>query len=122
MDTGRVANWLQVGANLAILAGIALVAFQIQQANDLAAVQMGDANIESSIAKEFALMGENPQESLYRVMTAPETASELDFFVAERVYAVMVRQIIRSKVMEVQGLDHHVEIAVQLGSPHSNWE
>ena len=70
MDSTRVSSWLQVAANLAILAGIALVWIQVQQANDLTAAQLGDANIESSIAKELALAGESPAESLYRVMTA----------------------------------------------------
>ena len=62
-------SWLQIAANLAILGGVGLVLMQIHQANKLTGVQMLDSNLDSGIARELALMGESPNESLFRVMT-----------------------------------------------------
>jgi hypothetical protein len=102
---GRISNWLQIAGNLAILGGLVLVGIQINQVNELTGVQMVDANMESSIVREIALMGENPNEAMFRVLLQADEATPQDYFVAERVYGVVMRQILRAIAVRGRGVE-----------------
>ena len=104
MDTGRVGNWLQIGANLGILLGLILVGVQINQSNAIAGAELLHANIESTINREIALFGESANESMHRVLFAPETAKPQDYFVADRVYNTVQKQLVRAILFEQSGL------------------
>ena len=99
---GRISSWLQIAGNLAILGGLVLVGIQINQVNELTGVQMVDANMESSIVREIALMGENPNEAMFRVLLQADEATPQDYFVAER---VVMRQILRAIAVRGRGVE-----------------
>ena len=51
MDTERLNRWLTLGANLAVLAGIALILIELNQNADLMRAQMIQARTDQSVAK-----------------------------------------------------------------------
>ncbi|MGI9328071.1 MAG: hypothetical protein ACR2PZ_22815 [Pseudomonadales bacterium] len=60
MDTHKVSNWVQVGANIGILGGLLLVGIQINQNTSAIKAQMNTSAQESLLQSELAMMGENP--------------------------------------------------------------
>lgn len=111
MAGSRVTGWLQIGANLAILAGLILVAIQISQTNSLAGYQLNAANYESLISQRIAMSGENVDGALYRILFVPETATDQDFFIANAVYANLLAQVHRLVYLTEAGLspDNNLE-------------
>jgi hypothetical protein len=107
----RVTGWLQIGANLAILAGLILVAIQISQTNSLAGYQLNAGNYESLIGLRTAIAGENVDESMYRILYEPETATDRDLFIANAVYSNLLAQVHRLVYLTEAGL-----------SPDNNYE
>ncbi len=101
---GRLANWLQIGANLGILAGLILVGFQIAQSNRIAAAQLFGENVESNISSYLALIGETPEQSMVRVLYEPQRATTQDYFVADQVYRVIFRQLTRAVLLSQANL------------------
>ena len=100
----RPSNWLQIGANAGILAGLILVGIQIMQSNAIAAAQVFQSNVESTMSYELALVGENADVSMRRVLFEPELASRDDYYVADRIYAVIGRQLTIAHAFSDQGL------------------
>jgi len=45
--------------------------------------------------RELALLGETPELSMSRVLFEPEAATREDYFVADRVYSAILRQLAR---------------------------
>ena len=120
MELGKAASWLQIGANLGILIGLVLVGVQISQSNAIAGAQIFHANIESTINREIALFGESPNESMHRVLFKPESATPEDYFVADRVYNTVQKQLVRAIMFEDAGL-YGVGVATPEGFVRNNF-
>ena len=58
-SAGRFGNWLQIGANLGIIAGLLLVGLQLKQNSDLLRTQLLYEESGRFIESEHALYGEN---------------------------------------------------------------
>lgn len=104
MESSKFGYWLQVSANIGILAGLILVGFQIAQSNSLTASQLLSNSIESQITRDLAVLGETPNLSMMRVMYEPEKATREDYVVADSVYMVIIRQLLRTELLTREGL------------------
>ncbi len=71
---GKLGQWLQVGANVGILASLILVALQMQQSIDLARIQLENQMAEADTATEMTIAGESGYAP-YAGITAPELTS-----------------------------------------------
>lgn len=91
---------LQIGANIAILLGLVMVAFQINQANQISSAEFFDQGITADAERQLALLGENPNESMYRLLHEPDTATPQDYYIADRVYDTLTSQVQRSITLE----------------------
>ena len=103
MDSNKIGSWLQIGANVGILAGLILVSAQIFQSNAITGAELFSENLESTVARDLALLGETPEASMWRVMYDPDNAEPQDYFVADRVYHVLFRQYNRARVLSEAG-------------------
>jgi hypothetical protein len=65
-------GWLQVSANVAILAGVVLVIFQLQQNADLLELQILKQEADSYIAGELMMIGENYADMWQKMLEEPE--------------------------------------------------
>lgn len=93
-------NKLQIGANIAILLGLVMVALQINQANDISSAEFLDAGITAGIDRQLALLGENPNESMYRVLHTPSEAKPEDYFIADLIYETLTAQAQRTIILD----------------------
>jgi hypothetical protein len=71
MNSQKVANWVQVSANIGILLGLALVFLQIRQNTDILKTQMLFEESHRTVEAEYVMIGENGAEAWAKAITAP---------------------------------------------------
>jgi hypothetical protein len=71
METGKLGSWLHVGANVGILAGLILVAVQINQTSALVSEQLENSNWTDQLNLHLAMMGENPAAAVAKAIENP---------------------------------------------------
>ena len=104
MESGKWANWLQILGNLGLVAGLILVAVQIQDSNRIASAEMFSASVDMGVSINTSQFGETPQKSMSKILFEPESATVEDMFVADRVYDAILRQLVRIHVFDELGL------------------
>ena len=82
---GKLGQWLQVGANIGILAGLVLVALQMQQSLDLARIQLEKQEAEAYTATEMAIAGENFAQVWQKSIEQPKDLTLAEMRVMESV-------------------------------------
>lgn len=65
-------GWLQLSANVAILAGVVLVIFQLRQNADLLELQILKQEADSYISGELMMIGENYADTWQKMVEEPE--------------------------------------------------
>lgn len=124
---GTLANWLQVGANIGILAGLVMVALQMQQNEDLLRMQLTNEIYDSYITSDLAIGGDDMYKILQKSIDAPE---ELDYgemrALESHTYSPLNRWINLYRLSEAGLLDSDLwraQVAVDapyvFGSPYS---
>ena len=86
MRTERLANWLQITANIGIIGGLILVGFQLQQNSDILRAQMMNAESRSVIDQELQFIGEEGAKAWVSAMSNPESVSPEHHRIMEAVY------------------------------------
>ena len=97
-------GWLQIAGNVGLIAGLILVAVQIQDSNRIASAEMFSASVDMGVSINTSQLGETPQKSMSTVLYEPEVATVEDMFVADRVYDAILRQLVRIHVFDELGL------------------
>ncbi|MBV1930837.1 MAG: hypothetical protein KUG71_03895 [Porticoccaceae bacterium] len=83
LSSDRLSSWLTVGANVGILAGLILVAVQIEQNSELVRMQLvNDGNLASNQLWVSAT-GEKPLEALAKSIENPEELTFAEFLVVD---------------------------------------
>lgn len=91
-------QWLSIVSNLAILIGILLVFWELQQARTLATVQLRSDNAMLTAELSANLMGENPQAVLSKACLKPDELTTEDKIIMSQIFqnrlaaATMLRQ------------------------------
>ena len=85
MNTSKFNSWLQIAANLGILAGLVLVGFQMRQNSELLGAELVFMENQRSIDSARALAGQNPSYVFAKHLTDLEDLSfqeqiEIDAF------------------------------------------
>ena len=86
METSRLGYWLQVAANIGILAGLVLVGVQINQNSELLRYQILFQERHTSIEAEHSLLGENPALVFEKSLEDPLNLSTAEMRVMEAYY------------------------------------
>jgi hypothetical protein len=92
MNVGRIGNWLQVSANLGILAGLVLVGFQMQQNSDLLRTQLSYQESSRYIQNEQVMWGENPAEVWAKSIESPSDLTLAEQRIVESILWVNVEE------------------------------
>lgn len=104
MDTGKMGNWLQVGANLGIIVGLVLVGFQLKQNSDLLRIQLLFEESQSFINHERQLMGEDAAVTWAKALESPEDLSPAEFRVMDAYLYAMSEQWRASHMLRELGI------------------
>ena len=92
MNIGRIGNWLQVSANLGILAGLVLVGFQMQQNSDLLRTQLSYEESSRYIQNEQIMWGENPAAVWAKSIESPNDLTLAEQRIVESILWVNVEE------------------------------
>ena len=89
-STARFSNWFQIISNVAIIVGLGLVIYELNQSKQLASSQfVRDYNArETSIL--LAMMGEDPREALAKAALHPVDLTERDVVALDAYYMSIV--------------------------------
>ena len=71
MDSIRAGYWVQVAANVGILAGLLMVGVQINQNSELVREQLDHATWTDNLNLHLAMMGENPAAAVAKAIENP---------------------------------------------------
>ena len=116
-------KWIGAAANIGVILGLGLVAFQINQSIELARAQMINQYYLADMQLELKMMGENPGSSFRKAVFEPNNLEEDDLVVLDRYFNYGMVQLVRLYRMEELGLgDGDMEARVDylrwhLGNP-----
>ena len=83
MDSNKIANWLQVAGSFGLLAGLLLVAVQINQATELTRFQIDNEWLTGWQQRQLSMMGEMPAEIWAKAIDNAEELTAAEILVAE---------------------------------------
>jgi hypothetical protein len=89
-STARFSNWFQIVSNVAIIFGLGLVAYELNQSKQLASGQFISDNLARETSIRIAMMGEDPREALAKAALHPADLNERDVVALDAYYESIV--------------------------------
>jgi hypothetical protein len=104
MNPEKLSRWLTIVANIGILAGLALVAYELNQNARLARADL--INDGNNIANQIysSALGENPLEAVTRAYECPEKMNFTDFVVVDIYLFTAMNNFYRNYQLSKEGL------------------
>ena len=99
MITDKLNRWFTMFVNLSVLAGIVLVAVQIQQNTDITKAQMANEYYLLDAQLELTMMGESPAQSLEKAIYFPDELNQEDAVILDRYFNFGILQLQRIRKM-----------------------
>ncbi len=104
MDTDKVNRRLTLAANVGVLGGLVLVAFQINQYTQITKAQMTNDYFLADMQLELAMMGDDPASSWTKAVYTPNDLTNEDAAVVDRYFNYGMVQVQRLQKMYDLGL------------------
>ena len=89
--TARFSNWFQIISNVAIIFGLGLVVYELNQSKQLASAQFVIDDFERLTSIQIAIMGEDPREALAKAALHPADLNERDVVALDAYYLSVSR-------------------------------
>ena len=106
MISEKINRWLTLTANAGVIAGLVLVAVQINQNTQITKAQIANDYFLADMALELAMMGENPADSWNKAVYDPDALTTEDAVVLDRYFNYGFVQIQRLHEMDKMGMAH----------------
>ena len=90
-------DWLQITTNAAVVLGLILLIYELNQSRDLTRAQVVDSVYDAVVARNLALIGENPHEAIAKSVFRPEELTESDAVVLSQFYTALLVSWMRNK-------------------------
>jgi hypothetical protein len=82
----RFNNWFQIISNVAIIFGLGLVVYELNQSKQLANAQFVTENFHRMTSIQIAMMGEDPREALAKAALHPADLNEREVVTLDAYY------------------------------------
>jgi len=105
MTLKKITKWLQLIGNLGLLAGLGLVAVQIQQGNNLARAQFRAEASKTYADMEIAMLGENPTTAWVKSVFDPASMTREEIRIMDGYLVQELGIIRRTMIREQAGLE-----------------
>jgi hypothetical protein len=89
-STARFSNWFQIISNVAIIFGLGLVVYELNQSKQIAHSQFSRENNMRATSIQIAKMGEDPREALAKAALHPADLNERDVVALNAYYQSIV--------------------------------
>ena len=104
--SARFQHWFQIISNIAIISGLAVVVYELNQSKQLAWGQMAESTVSRVADRNLATMGENPQEALAKAVLHPADLTEEDAVTLDAYYmSVVIDWTLLYGTSEIAGID-----------------
>ena len=104
METNKVHKWLTLAANIAVLGGLILLAYQINQNIEITKAQLTNDYYLADMQFELAMMGDEPVKSWIKAVYTPDQISREDAAIIDRYFNFGLVQLNRLRRMHQVGL------------------
>jgi len=102
----RFSHWFQIISNVAIIVGLALVIYELNQSKQLALAQLANDFGSSLQERHMTIMGENPQGAIAKADLHPADLDEGDAVILDAFYTnVSTSWINLHRSSEIFGID-----------------
>jgi len=110
MITTKVNSWLSLGANIGVVIGLVLVAYQINQEAELTKIQLFSE--ATSSRKEFnqAMMGNDPMEVVAKSIERPHELTLSELHVMDMYFISALNELRRLEFLSLAGLDVDADV------------
>ena len=105
MKADRVNSWLTLVANIGIVAGLFLVAFQIKQDADLTKVQLFSDHTNSRREWNQAMMGSDPMSVVAKSIERPQELTLAELQMMDLYLVAAINEVRRLELLKDAGLD-----------------
>lgn len=111
MNTDKVNSWLSLGANIGVVFGLMLVAYQINQDAELTKAELFSESTDSRREWNQAMMGSAPMEVVAKSIERPQELTLDELLMMDLYFVAAINELRRLEVLKKTGLevDAHVE-------------
>lgn len=117
MRSDKLVNWLQVIGNFGLIAGLGLVAIQIQQNTDITRAQMISEDRDLAIALKLAQLGENPAEVVAKSIDSPDQLTTEDMVILSSLHLANYYHKSRNEMLHSMGFGVEIQ---KFAAQHNN--
>ena len=121
METTKLGYWLQVGANVGILAGLILVGLQINQNTKISHADLTARSYELAMEFNRTMMGENPSLALAKAAMDPTSLTDDELIVLNNFTWHWWNHDTRYELLIEQGLVEQADWEVYLKNHANNF-
>ncbi len=93
----RQRDWVQLLTNIAVVIGLLLLIYELNQSRELTRAQMVDGAYDAAIFRNLALIGESPEGAIARSLFHPEDVTEADAIVLSHFYTALLISWLRNR-------------------------
>ena len=105
MDAKTIANWIQIFTGIALLVGLALVIWELQQGQDIAMAQLTSDAYDQVLQQRVADLGEDPASVHAKACEDPTSLDARELYVLASAYGIEVSRVMRAyRIEERSGL------------------
>ena len=90
-------DWAQILTNIAIISGMVLLIYELNQSRDLARAQIVDAAYGAAVNRNLALLGESPEKAIAKSYFQPDEITESEAIVLSQFYTALLVSWLRNK-------------------------
>ncbi len=90
-------DWLQITTNIAVVIGLVLLIFELNQSRNLTRAQIVDATYDAVVSRNLALIGEKPEEAFAKSVFAPDELTQSEAVVLSQFYTALLVSWLRNK-------------------------
>ncbi len=101
MDSQKIGNWMQSLTAVAVLIGLGLVVWELQQVKTLTRAQLSSETFAINIGYQASLLGDAPIEVLAKACMEPENLDAQDLILLGYHYDSVQRQIVRLYLLDM---------------------
>ncbi len=98
-----VESWVQMATGIAVIIGIGLVVYELEQTRQIAFTEMAQEAMSEITVRETTIAGENAAETLAKACFTPSELNEADKFVLDAVFSSQINFALRIKLLEDTG-------------------
>jgi hypothetical protein len=105
MKADKVNSWLSLGANIGVVTGLFLVAFQINQDAELTKAELFSQHTDSRREWNQAMMGNSPMDVVAKSIESPRDLTLAELQMMDMYYVAAINELRRLEVLKQAGLD-----------------